>query len=176
LAIAATANVHRVPLLTYDARDFSVIEDLVDIRVRSARTPHCPNPIALNGGVAGAPQGAAIAILHSSPTRCRTKLGCAKARSPATIIPSGSIAGGMPAPISRARLRRIAARPSTWVPSRAIRQASGAKQASAASEVALAERPAERLAGQAQRRGGALGEGSLVDCGSERKLGARAHR
>lgn len=32
LAIAATANVHGVPLLTYDAEDFKLIEDLVDIR------------------------------------------------------------------------------------------------------------------------------------------------
>ena len=33
LAIAATANVHGVPLLTYNVRDFSLIEDLVDVRV-----------------------------------------------------------------------------------------------------------------------------------------------
>ncbi|MGC1165437.1 MAG: hypothetical protein WA862_04950 [Solirubrobacterales bacterium] len=32
LAIAATANVRRVPLLTHDGRDFQIIEDLVDIR------------------------------------------------------------------------------------------------------------------------------------------------
>src|SRR5215468_5783515 len=32
LAIAATASVHGVPLLTYDAGDFSSIEDLVDVR------------------------------------------------------------------------------------------------------------------------------------------------
>jgi predicted nucleic acid-binding protein len=32
LAIAATANVHRVPLLTHNARDFKSIEDLVDAR------------------------------------------------------------------------------------------------------------------------------------------------
>jgi predicted nucleic acid-binding protein len=32
LAIVATANVHRVPLLTDDVRDFRVIEDLVDVR------------------------------------------------------------------------------------------------------------------------------------------------
>jgi toxin FitB len=31
LAIAATANVHRAPLLTYNAKDFKIIEDLVDI-------------------------------------------------------------------------------------------------------------------------------------------------
>lgn len=33
LAIAATANVQGVPLLTYDAKDFSIVEDLVDVRV-----------------------------------------------------------------------------------------------------------------------------------------------
>lgn len=33
LAIAATANVHEVPLLTYDAGDFSIVEDLVEVRV-----------------------------------------------------------------------------------------------------------------------------------------------
>lgn len=32
LAIAATANVHGVPLLTYDVRDFSLIDDLLDVR------------------------------------------------------------------------------------------------------------------------------------------------
>ncbi|MEA2253444.1 MAG: toxin FitB [Solirubrobacteraceae bacterium] len=32
LAIVATANVHRVPLLTDNVRDFRVIEDLVDVR------------------------------------------------------------------------------------------------------------------------------------------------
>lgn len=32
LAIAATANVSRVPLLTYNAKDFEIIEDLVDVR------------------------------------------------------------------------------------------------------------------------------------------------
>lgn len=32
LAIAATANVHGVPLLTYDTGDFSIIGDLVDVR------------------------------------------------------------------------------------------------------------------------------------------------
>lgn len=32
LAIAATANVHGVPLLTRDLRDFTVIADLVDVR------------------------------------------------------------------------------------------------------------------------------------------------
>ncbi len=33
LAIAATANVHGVSLLTYNAKDFKLIEDLVDVRV-----------------------------------------------------------------------------------------------------------------------------------------------
>jgi predicted nucleic acid-binding protein len=33
LAIAATANVHSVSLLTYNAKDFKLIEDLVDVRV-----------------------------------------------------------------------------------------------------------------------------------------------
>jgi len=32
LAIAATANVHGVPLLTYDVGDFSIIEDLVEVQ------------------------------------------------------------------------------------------------------------------------------------------------
>lgn len=32
LAIAATANVHQVPLLTGDADDFKIIGDLVDVR------------------------------------------------------------------------------------------------------------------------------------------------
>ena len=32
LAIAATANVHGVPLLTYNGKDFQIIEDLVDIQ------------------------------------------------------------------------------------------------------------------------------------------------
>lgn len=31
LAIAATANVHRVPLLTADAADFAIIDDLVSL-------------------------------------------------------------------------------------------------------------------------------------------------
>lgn len=34
LAIAATANVHKVPLLTRNVADFQIIDDLVD-----ARTP-----------------------------------------------------------------------------------------------------------------------------------------
>lgn len=32
LAIAATANVNRVPLLTYNAKDFEILADLVDVR------------------------------------------------------------------------------------------------------------------------------------------------
>ena len=32
LAIAATANAHRVPLLTHNAKDYRIIEDLVDVR------------------------------------------------------------------------------------------------------------------------------------------------
>jgi toxin FitB len=32
LAIAATANVHGVPLLTHDSADFQIIDDLVDVR------------------------------------------------------------------------------------------------------------------------------------------------
>jgi toxin FitB len=32
LAIAATANVHGVPLLTYNHRDFQIIGDLVDVQ------------------------------------------------------------------------------------------------------------------------------------------------
>jgi hypothetical protein len=32
LAIAATANVHRVPLLTFNAKDFEIVADKVDIR------------------------------------------------------------------------------------------------------------------------------------------------
>jgi toxin FitB len=31
LAIAATANVHGVPLLTYNAKDFKIVDDLVDV-------------------------------------------------------------------------------------------------------------------------------------------------
>lgn len=33
LAIAATANVHRAALLTHDAADLAIIEDLVDVRL-----------------------------------------------------------------------------------------------------------------------------------------------
>jgi predicted nucleic acid-binding protein len=32
LAIAATACVNRVPLLTYNSKDFEIIDDLVDVR------------------------------------------------------------------------------------------------------------------------------------------------
>ncbi len=32
LAIAATANVHQVPLLTHNIRDFQLVDDLVDVR------------------------------------------------------------------------------------------------------------------------------------------------
>src|ERR1700742_2201123 len=32
LAIAATANVHGVPLLTYSGGDFQIIDDMVDVR------------------------------------------------------------------------------------------------------------------------------------------------
>jgi toxin FitB len=32
LAIAATANVKQVPLLTYNVKDFEIVEDLVDVR------------------------------------------------------------------------------------------------------------------------------------------------
>jgi len=39
LAIAATANVHEVPLLTLDAEDFKIVDDLVDVRVLQPRGP-----------------------------------------------------------------------------------------------------------------------------------------
>lgn len=32
LAIAATANTNRVPLLTYNTQDFQIVKDLVDVR------------------------------------------------------------------------------------------------------------------------------------------------
>jgi predicted nucleic acid-binding protein len=35
LAIAATANVHGVPLLTYNGKDFQIIQDLVEIQAPS---------------------------------------------------------------------------------------------------------------------------------------------
>ena len=34
LAIAATASVHRVPLLTYNVKDFEIIADELDVRAR----------------------------------------------------------------------------------------------------------------------------------------------
>ncbi len=39
LAIAATANVHGVPLLTADSADFAIIDDLVDIKRFEAPQP-----------------------------------------------------------------------------------------------------------------------------------------
>ena len=36
LAIAATANVHKVPLLTLNAKDFALMADLVDARIPAA--------------------------------------------------------------------------------------------------------------------------------------------
>ncbi len=36
LVIAATANVHRLALLTYDVADLQIVEDLVDIRPAAA--------------------------------------------------------------------------------------------------------------------------------------------
>jgi toxin FitB len=36
LAIAATASVHRVPLLTADTRDFAIIDDLLEIEEHKA--------------------------------------------------------------------------------------------------------------------------------------------
>jgi len=39
LAIAATANVHGVPLVTADNADFAIIDDLVDIRSFNAPQP-----------------------------------------------------------------------------------------------------------------------------------------
>jgi predicted nucleic acid-binding protein len=36
LAIAATANTHGVPLLTYNAKDFQIIQDMVDVRAPEA--------------------------------------------------------------------------------------------------------------------------------------------
>lgn len=44
LAIAATANVHGVPLLTYNAGDFAIISDLTDVRAPSALQPSEPDP------------------------------------------------------------------------------------------------------------------------------------
>jgi predicted nucleic acid-binding protein len=39
LVIAATANVHGVPLLTHNIRDFQIISDLVDVRHTSDGAP-----------------------------------------------------------------------------------------------------------------------------------------
>ena len=39
LVIAATANVHGVPLLTHNIRDFQIISDLVDVRHTSEGAP-----------------------------------------------------------------------------------------------------------------------------------------
>ena len=39
LVIAATANVHGVPLLTHNVRDFQIISDLVDVRHTSDGAP-----------------------------------------------------------------------------------------------------------------------------------------
>ncbi len=39
LAIAATANVHSVPLLTHNTGDFQIISDLTDAREPSASSP-----------------------------------------------------------------------------------------------------------------------------------------
>lgn len=39
VAIAATANVEGVPLLTYNVADFQIIADLVDARLPSAHSP-----------------------------------------------------------------------------------------------------------------------------------------
>jgi predicted nucleic acid-binding protein len=40
LALAATANVHGVPLLTHDTSDFQIIGDLTDVREPSAVRSH----------------------------------------------------------------------------------------------------------------------------------------
>lgn len=40
LAIAATANVHGVPLLTYDAKDFQILAGELDIRVPGRESGH----------------------------------------------------------------------------------------------------------------------------------------
>jgi len=42
LAIAATANVHGVPLLTQNTGDFQIISDLIDARDPSASSPDAP--------------------------------------------------------------------------------------------------------------------------------------
>ncbi len=43
LAIAATASVQRVPLVTHDTSDFEIIGDLIDVRAPSALRPLEPN-------------------------------------------------------------------------------------------------------------------------------------
>lgn len=43
LAIAATANVHGVPLLTHNTGDFQIIGDLTDVRAPSAIQPSEPD-------------------------------------------------------------------------------------------------------------------------------------
>ena len=42
LAIAATANVHKVPLLTENTGDFHIISDLVNVRKPSTHTAKSP--------------------------------------------------------------------------------------------------------------------------------------
>ncbi|HJS96777.1 MAG TPA: PIN domain-containing protein [Solirubrobacteraceae bacterium] len=42
LAIAATANVHKVPLLTENVRDFQIISELVDVRPPSRAGAEAP--------------------------------------------------------------------------------------------------------------------------------------
>lgn len=42
LAIAATANVHKVPLLTENVGDFQIIRDLVDVRSPSRSDTEAP--------------------------------------------------------------------------------------------------------------------------------------
>ena len=44
LAIAATANAHRVPLLTHNGGDFQIISDLTDARPPSAAQPTTDAP------------------------------------------------------------------------------------------------------------------------------------
>jgi predicted nucleic acid-binding protein len=46
LVIAATANVHGVPLLTRDTADFQIIRDLIDARDPSAVRPPESGPVA----------------------------------------------------------------------------------------------------------------------------------
>lgn len=44
LAIAATANVHEVPLLTADAADLAIIDDLTEVRALDARGAAADEP------------------------------------------------------------------------------------------------------------------------------------